>query len=1568
MSNFASFREKYGSANLNDFRVLAQLREDLEKIKAVDIQTVEDHVAFLSYLKQFRNGLAEGDKLKGANYPELLKSLLSVGADSVYSNPLRFMYELIQNVDDCLYADPSNAKLDVLFDTSKGQIIFTYNEIGFTPYNVFAITGIAEAAKNVSPDKIEIGEKGIGFKSVFGVAEKVYIQSGKFSFELHRDNFTIPVARYEDYQEISGTRMTLFVPPKVVESVYRSFANEYCKKDTLFNKNPVLFLNKLTEVYLHIDSFRNLKFTVDRSANDSGEELFIEENVTVAVEYNDHKDGFDINNKTEVLCTRYSMPIHFDAAMCQARYGKTTAFTEKNLFLQVVVPSPEYLLGHDAIHQGTLYSFMPTQVRIAAPIACHIPFKLNSSREYVDSQGENTWFKCCITGFEKMLADVYIDLAWRHHEQAVNYLLSSEEDFFSSDHPESKCLKRTSLKGRAFWDLPLYFAVDEAYYTAQEVYCFSPNEEVMDPIQMDRLLGEKRHLFIPPENKKSRVPGVEFLRNINDRLFARAIDNPAITEEALDILSRVEGFPFKERLEVKGTHTYTLDQVKAISKYATVLNAYNGYAATKLSKGVTPNYSVAFDGNETIDVRCAGDKDNPLDAGDFDLNAKRYLDKIDYHCITLDLTTDRRYFISKNILVLSEKNPINALARFCSAADENGVFSATLKLKSASQELNVADETLDNAAYLSLLQKVRNSIVQAFGQTAYRNYIRLINEASSNADRYIDELIQNADDCTFPEGIAPSFVASISEDKRHLTTNYNEIGFTKHNIRSITAIGESTKKQLKMLRADEHIEIGEKGIGFKAVFSVADSVEIHSNGFDFALSASRPTIPQILEEKTSEGKGTTMTFTMKQIIPDDFFSTDKVLRLCLCLRQLRHLELGKTIVDIKDETGKRTIYINRKAHEYRVIPYTFEVNNKELLAERENQRYAIGKEQRVTVYIPIGLPAQKECYLYAGLPTRIKTSNISLIVDAPFELTTARDDIVDNRWNEMVKAEVYNALIYAVEVLRQKHGNNVLAFLPARKEVDGRLTFNLFTRSSLNDARFVERLRGAPILSTLANETYVAPNQPSIRRLPIFAHYLVSKGKSIPYPANCIVKQTSRDFTTVYDALQVREISLEESVGLLGQYHKEFISDEVFRKAVYEYFFKNSSQLSKTHREKLKAFAIIPVKGVNKGDISFVSWSDRIYTKAGAEVSTDANLILAVNLLPKEKYEQIFGETINELNAAIEETLERQQLVHKLETLKGHALYNYLLELFNKNRPFLNRFKPEVTSRLNSIPLKNELGNLVCQKIYYTYQDSGYYFGAILPKHIAHRECRDLSIYLGCKAVEDVTVADLDISHQLSAEDIESFQDDLMRYGMDILSWCKRKGLISEELIQTYQLDGFSNTSIEYDPDFLNQPITNPMKFQQHMNELLKNPLCIEKRQVPRTVDYVVPKKGEPYLFSNSDARRRAIAMYSPSKGCCVCQMCKQAKENKFIRVNNLLKDKPVFWEEFGIALCLECSKVFEELRENTKVRKLYWNELRRANPNVKTPVEISVGDKTLVFTQTHIAEIQALVKDEYIK
>ena len=116
-----------------------------------DIQTIEEHKKFIALVGKLRQASMDDMELFGQKFLATLKSLLSVGEDGVYSNQLRFLYELIQNVDDCDYPDMSDCNLDIrfLYDKEPGRIILTYNEVGFTPENVFSITSIAEKSKNI---------------------------------------------------------------------------------------------------------------------------------------------------------------------------------------------------------------------------------------------------------------------------------------------------------------------------------------------------------------------------------------------------------------------------------------------------------------------------------------------------------------------------------------------------------------------------------------------------------------------------------------------------------------------------------------------------------------------------------------------------------------------------------------------------------------------------------------------------------------------------------------------------------------------------------------------------------------------------------------------------------------------------------------------------------------------------------------------------------------------------------------------------------------------------------------------------------------------------------------------------------------------------------------------------------------------------------------------------------------------------------------------------------------------------------------------------------------------------
>ncbi|KAH6867174.1 hypothetical protein B0T10DRAFT_611919 [Thelonectria olida] len=103
---------------------------------------------------------------------------------------------------------------------------------------------------------------------------------------------------------------------------------------------------------------------------------------------------------------------------------------------------------------------------------------------------------------------------------------------------------------------------------------------------------------------------------------------------------------------------------------------------------------------------------------------------------------------------------------------------------------------------------------------------------------FLLELIQNADDNTFSPRVTPSLSISLSESGfRHLRTDCNEAGFTFNELDAITHTGNSTKKGASRR---ERGYIGEKGIGFKSVFKVADVVNVVSGHYEFKLDRDKP--------------------------------------------------------------------------------------------------------------------------------------------------------------------------------------------------------------------------------------------------------------------------------------------------------------------------------------------------------------------------------------------------------------------------------------------------------------------------------------------------------------------------------------------------------------------------------------------------------------------------------------------------------------------------------------------------------------------------------------------------------
>ncbi|KAI1297487.1 hypothetical protein F5Y03DRAFT_386916 [Xylaria venustula] len=126
--------------------------------------------------RELEEALLTKDRMIGSSVLTLAKNL--------YTSKARFIFELLQNADDNTYSKAlrSGDVPYLSFRVHPSRIVVECNEDGFTDKNLAAICSIGKSSKAGAQGYI--GEKGIGFKSVFMAAWKVHIQSGVFSFSF----------------------------------------------------------------------------------------------------------------------------------------------------------------------------------------------------------------------------------------------------------------------------------------------------------------------------------------------------------------------------------------------------------------------------------------------------------------------------------------------------------------------------------------------------------------------------------------------------------------------------------------------------------------------------------------------------------------------------------------------------------------------------------------------------------------------------------------------------------------------------------------------------------------------------------------------------------------------------------------------------------------------------------------------------------------------------------------------------------------------------------------------------------------------------------------------------------------------------------------------------------------------------------------------------------------------------------------------------------------------------------------------------------------------------------------
>lgn len=193
--------------------------------------------------------------------------------DNLYSKETRFLYELIQNAEDNSYsaATADGEKPFLAFKLYPDRIIIDSNEDGFSKSNIRAICSVGNSTKKHSAGYI--GEKGIGFKSVFKIAQKVHIHSGPFSFAFSHtredddDGLGMITPYYEDAEELPvgvHTRMELTL---LDSAEFEELASEFRAVPDTF----LMFLSHLQRLSIELYPPDNTHTTTQYSKRETKE-------------------------------------------------------------------------------------------------------------------------------------------------------------------------------------------------------------------------------------------------------------------------------------------------------------------------------------------------------------------------------------------------------------------------------------------------------------------------------------------------------------------------------------------------------------------------------------------------------------------------------------------------------------------------------------------------------------------------------------------------------------------------------------------------------------------------------------------------------------------------------------------------------------------------------------------------------------------------------------------------------------------------------------------------------------------------------------------------------------------------------------------------------------------------------------------------------------------------------------------------------------------------------------------------------------------------------------------------
>lgn len=302
-------------------------------------------------------------------------------SEGLYSKDVHFIFELIQNAEDNHYAAGVDPALSFQLTRNDptgtpgadGALIIENNEVGFQPEHIEAICDVGQSTK--TKQEGYIGEKGIGFKSVFQVTADPHLFSNGYRIRLPESEpltelgYIVPVWVERPPSRVKPVGTTIILPLKPgrfgeLRNSLREIAPE-----------TILFLKKLKSLSIQIDG--SYTSTVIKDDNSAPLVRLLCEIVC------DENAGQSSEDAFWVKTLKVDRPDDISGAK-----------RESILDRDITVALP---LSESADMRGDVYAYLPVLTGSGLPFLVNADFLLTSSREGIkEDEPWNHWLRDCI--------------------------------------------------------------------------------------------------------------------------------------------------------------------------------------------------------------------------------------------------------------------------------------------------------------------------------------------------------------------------------------------------------------------------------------------------------------------------------------------------------------------------------------------------------------------------------------------------------------------------------------------------------------------------------------------------------------------------------------------------------------------------------------------------------------------------------------------------------------------------------------------------------------------------------------------------------------------------------------------------------------------------------------------------------------------------------------------------------------------------------------------------------------------------------------------------------------------